>query len=1015
MDADGVMDADVFITTRKDQAKPISYDGTPGYENSVRISALYENINSQSSISAAVKVTEVTLNQTTITYVNQTVNTVTPNILDSFDYTKTLKGKCFWNFLVGDSEEIPLDHLDPLLLYLPSHGRYDQSLNEQRSEEILYSGKDFSLPEGCLYKERGQKTVVCTGTNITEIPDFNTAWDVKIKNLIFNLTGIQTVTDITPLPRSLTSLYFSNGPLYQFNGQKLDRIPGLNTLSLDYNTLNTFSFVSVFNSSDPLGEISIKILNLKNNLISYPPEPHGTNETVLPRLEVLIMNNNPMSNLPGKLFKPLRNSPVTSLFLRNCSLGQFSGSPLEYLKGLKVLDLSKNMGLSVEELKELLVPLAGAHLEQLFLSNNNYIMVPTAALEQVNETLQMLDLHGSAFECLDNTSFPLMANLKTLNLMYSRINVIRYDTFQGFPALQELNLDGNGLMTVPSEALLPTLTVLTLSGNPRAVGNSAQGTFDLDTVDFSNMAKLQNLSFEEVPLRKVKVSHFNALIDLRVLHLSNCQISYIEPLSFRNLSKLEKLYLMGNAIQILSNETFTGLISLTYLDLSDNTIIFQTNQGPTYMAPRVPLSSTAGTHRFSDMPTALVKGNHDNSRSKRRARESDKLFNLYLSMIRTSTQQERGEGQVHKPQRGYKEQLYTFLPFRGLKELSYLDLSKNDIRNIFPELWNDLSHLTYLLLDSNNIKEWDEPNFSNNTKLETLSLTRNSLTTVTQAMVQDFNKESLMMVDLRFNEFQCGCSITNFNGTLNRTRFAYWSSYRCTENGHMLTFGEYMKNATCKDNSNSSTSHYANHGIRIVIISVSVALSLVMTVVTVYSKWWYVRYVIYNIRIRTMTHKAEGDKYLYDTFVCYSQSDRQWVFEHLLLKLEDGGRYRVCVHERDFTVGQEITENIISCIELSRKVIVVLTTAFVESSWCMFELQMVSNRILDERKCKLILVLLECIPEEKQTKKLRLLLKTRTYLAWVTDAEGQRLFWARLLKTISKPLATEAAVYTSHM
>lgn len=31
-------------------------------------------------------------------------------------------------------------------------------------------------------------------------------------------------------------------------------------------------------------------------------------------------------------------------------------------------------------------------------------------------------------------------------------------------------------------------------------------------------------------------------------------------------------------------------------------------------------------------------------------------------------------------------------------------------------------------------------------------------------------------------------------------------------------------------------------------------------------------------------------------------------------------RYRVCVHERDFTVGQEITENIITAVERSRKV-----------------------------------------------------------------------------------------------
>lgn len=74
----------------------------------------------------------------------------------------------------------------------------------------------------------------------------------------------------------------------------------------------------------------------------------------------------------------------------------------------------------------------------------------------------------------------------------------------------------------------------------------------------------------------------------------------------------------------------------------------------------------------------------------------------------------------------------------------------------------------------------------------------------------------------------------------------------------------------------------------------------------------------------------------------------------------------------------------------------------------MFELQMVSNKILDERKSKLIMLLLERIPEEEQPKKLKYLLKTRTYIEWVPDLESQKLFWARLLRAIAKPSDSEA-------
>lgn len=90
------------------------------------------------------------------------------------------------------------------------------------------------------------------------------------------------------------------------------------------------------------------------------------------------------------------------------------------------------------------------------------------------------------------------------------------------------------------------------------------------------------------------------------------------------------------------------------------------------------------------------------------------------------------------------------------------------------------------------------------------------------------------------------------------------------------------------------------------------------------------------------------------------------------------------------------------------QVVMVLSPAFVDSSWCMFELQLASNKILDERRNKLILVLLKALQQDTQPKKLRLLLRTRTYLPWVEDLEGQRLFWAKLMRVVAKPTASEA-------
>ena len=96
------------------------------------------------------------------------------------------------------------------------------------------------------------------------------------------------------------------------------------------------------------------------------------------------------------------------------------------------------------------------------------------------------------------------------------------------------------------------------------------------------------------------------------------------------------------------------------------------------------------------------------------------------------------------------------------------------------------------------------------------------------------------------------------------------------------------------------------------------------------------------------------------------------------------------------------------------QVVVVLSPAFVDSSWCMLELQLASHKILDERKNKLILVVLEALPSHRQPKKLRFLLRSRTYLAWHSDPEGQRLFWVRLQRVVTKPTTSEILEFT-HM
>ncbi|KAK4317056.1 hypothetical protein Pmani_011868 [Petrolisthes manimaculis] len=772
------------------------------------------------------------------------------------------------------------------------------------------------------------------------------------------------------------------------------------------------------------------------------PEPAGGNGTILPMLKTLDMSNNPMCNLPSKLFLPLASSPITSLLLRNCSLSQIpqSGSPLEPLSGLELLDLSKNMGLAPDEVHQLLYPLKDGHLTHLSLANNNYGSVPTAALALVSNSLEVLDLHGSAFECLDNSSFPYFPRLLHLNLMYCRIHNIQADTFEGFPVLEVLNLDGNGLITIPTEVLLPSLKVLTLSENPRSTGSGSPETFTMNQVDFGSMTNLTNLTFQEVPLGGVEVSYFNDLSSLVELRLTACKISFIDSFSFVNLSKLEWLYLNENELSVLKDDTFTGLISLIHLDLSHNNIAFRSGiniaMPPRLLFPLQPVraaiegEATVYYKLTNKEPMGGRQNGNGGLLENKSGGHGGKEGNGGRLQENARSQKEDEEdktkGQLSNSEEEIKSTMLKsvpfFLPFRGLNSLRHLDLSSNEAWALVGELWQDLDSLVVLNLASNDIQSWSSPIISGLKNLTELLLAKNSLDEMTEAMVKDFSSESLRVIDLRYNPFKCSCQMKELcNGTLNTSIFVDFTNYQCTKSNEVWMLSEYITNTTCReeiettsttlspkiDNNEESRGGFS---LESSIIIMSVLLSVVMTSATLYKKRWYIRYLVHKARATTLVAKEDDQHYLYDTFVCYSQTDRQWVFEHLVARLEGDGRYRVCVHERDFAVGQEITDNIIASIEKSRKVVMVLSPSFVDSSWCMFELQLASNKILDERRNKLILVLLKSLPPHCQPKKLRLLLRTRTYLPWVEDMEGQRLFWAKLMRVVAKPTASEAPI-----
>lgn len=124
-----------------------------------------------------------------------------------------------------------------------------------------------------------------------------------------------------------------------------------------------------------------------------------------------------------------------------------------------------------------------------------------------------------------------------------------------------------------------------------------------------------------------------------------------------------------------------------------------------------------------------------------------------------------------------------------------------------------------------------------------------------------------------------------------------------------------------------------------------------------------------------------NDTYQYDAFISYSHHDKKWVHDWLLPQLESAG-LRICMDFRDFEPGVPSLVNMENAVERSRKTLIVLTPAWVESEWTTFESLLIQTDDPAGRRARMIpLRLKPC----KSPKRIAML----TYVDFTQPAEAE--------------------------
>ncbi|XP_048049040.1 toll-like receptor 13 [Megalobrama amblycephala] len=538
---------------------------------------------------------------------------------------------------------------------------------------------------------------------------------------------------------------------------------------------------------------------------------------------------------------------------------------------------------------------------------------------------------------------------------------------------------------------------------------------------------------------------FMCFTDLETLDLSFNDISNIEDFAFIGLNNLKELYLYSNKLSYIYQHTFSGLYGLMVLDLHENPIIHIESNSfgdlinlsifllgdlnfPPDMSPiKLHLSDIFGIipYNLSNIlissglrPMQLVIGNTT----------LDQALNLHIKgqyvTIEDCNSSLLTSVVTLQIDAAYVSCGNEFIGkyVRSVVSLEFNSVFSDDIGDL--SVINQLVHLKTLKLA--NIELTKQPNmavmFHNLTKLQTLILANCRFFFLDGSLTKDLKALTGLMLILKDNVNV----LQNLVEHLTSLKYLYLQGlvlYCSCDNAWLLSwvknnrkvqvvmFKPTMKELQCLSDSGIDHLNFIGYAkencsfeIEFVFFA-STSAFLCIFIIVVLSYKFAGQYIapFYHIASGWFREALRGNgkhQYRYDVFVSYSAKDEHWVMEELLPNLERRGPpfLRLCLHSRDFQLGEDIVENITDSIYASRQTLCLVSRNYLSSNWCSLEMQLATYRLQVEHRDILILVFLEMIPSRWLSSHHRLarLVKTRTYLDWPQDPEMHEAFWDRL-------------------
>ncbi|NXP27511.1 TLR4 protein, partial [Scytalopus superciliaris] len=789
-----------------------------------------------------------------------------------------------------------------------------------------------------------------------------------IPNTTFRCTGLNISGVPTGVPNTTQNLDLSFSNLKSLRSNYFSSVPELELLDLSRCHLHTIED----NSFKDLQILSTLILTA--NSLQYLGTAAFYGLTALKKLVLVETNITSLTDLPiGHLHTlqelNLGHNSITSLKLPKYFTNLTSLRHLSFFSN-KITYISKG---DLDSLRE------GNRLNlTLVLSLNNIKSIEPGSFAKIH--LNELVLR-STFE-----NFNVMhTSLQGLTgLQVKRLIVGEYRNKQKLEDFQSGLL--SGLCQVQMQEFVLTCfkafdnntdTLFNCMGNVSSIRLVNLGLEKISQVPMSSQVKqleCQKCDFEEVPA--VKLSHFK---ELRVLRITKSRSLKIFEQKFKNLRNLEVIDLSQNSL------TFSGCCSiqfencpnLKHLNLSFNSDIRVT--GEFTNVKNLLYLDLQHTTLFGpgSYPVFLFL---------------QKLIYLDISHTKTHIKSQctfcgLNSLQVLKMSGNSFENNRLANNFKNLSHLHTLDISSCKLVQVDQSTFDDLSELKEVNISNNKLLTFDPRVYQPLQALRVLDFSNNQLTVLLDSALEIL-PDSLVLLDISQNLFDCSCAHLNFLKWIKEKQ-------ELLQNKELMIchMPAYVKNISLS----SFDLSFCYINTTSVVLSVIMLLGAVVLLCLIYKYYFQFYYML--VLLSGCKQSAERGN-TYDAFVIHSSKDQEWVIKELVEPLEGGTpSFHLCLYYRDFLPGVPIVTNIIEEGFLrSRNVIAVISTDFLESKWCSFEFDIAQSWQLVEGKAGIIMIVLEEVNKALLRQRLGLsrYLRRNTYLEWKNKEISKHIFWRQL-------------------